>query len=427
MRVALVNVTTTVQFGGVETFVLELANALRVAGDEVVVFGGRRRYGKGQSPWSLDGVPQFASAVTLDDGCTAVYIAGTGDDDSAVLRGRDIVTAPFISRDMFRSIPLLSRQYGITKLFERLSYGIRAYPAIAAGDFDIVHIHKPFDFPLATALARSKSGMRAVYSSHGRDFWRGDRAFVGAIAAITACSAYNAAEVRERYGREATVIYNGIDLDTFRASTPDYPLWQQAYAVGQKAAPPLAVADVPLLVWAGRLVRWKGTIDAVRALALMQTHAHLLIAGAGPEEQRLRDAAQSLGVAERVHFGQYPHGQMPEVYAMADLVLGTSFANETFGMALAEASACERAIIATDFGGFREVVRHGETGILVPPRAPAALAAACDNLLTDSTRRKAMGEAGRRFIHAHFAWPIVAERVRTLYRGVLEQTGDTRE
>lgn len=420
MRVALVNVTTTTQFGGVETFVLELANALRAAGDEVVVFGGRRRYGKGQSQWNLDGVPQAASAVTLGDGSTAVYIAGTGDDDSAVIRGRDIVTSPFISRDMFRSMPLLSRQYGMTKLLERLSYGILAYPAIAAGKFDVVHIHKPFDFPLATALTRGNTRTKTVYSSHGRDFWRGDRALVENIAAITACSAYNAAEVRERYGRDATVIYNGVDLDTFRASAPDYPLWQQAYAVGQKADPPLGAADAPLLVWAGRLVRWKGTIDAIRALALMQTHAHLLIAGAGPEERRLRDATRALGVSERVHFGQYPHHQMPEVYAMADIVLGTSFANETFGMALAEASACERAIVATDFGGFREVVRHDETGLLVPPRDAAALAAACDDLLAAPTRRQTMGEAGRRFIGGHFAWPIVAERVRAVYTGVLE-------
>jgi len=419
MRVALVNVTTTTQFGGVETFVLALANALRTAGDTVVVFGGRRRYGKGQSQWSLDGTPQSASAVTLGDGSTAVYIAGTGDDEAAVIRGRDIVTSPYISREIFRTMPLLSRQYGMTKLLERLSYGVLAYPAIAAGNFDIVHIHKPFDFPLAAALTRGGTETRVVYSSHGRDFWRGDRAFAGNIAAITACSAYNVAEVRARYGRNAAVIYNGVDLDTFRASAPDYPLWQQAYAAGQKADPPLGAADAPLLVWAGRLVRWKGTIDAVRALALMRTHAHLLIAGAGPEERRLRDAARALGVAARVHFGQYPHQQMPAVYAMADLVLGTSFANETFGMALAEASACERALIATDFGGFREVVRHDETGLLVPPRDPAALAAACDTLLADPARRKAMGEAGRRFVSAHFAWPIVAGRVRAVYASVL--------
>ncbi len=421
MRVALVNVTTTTQFGGVETFVLELANALRAAGDEVVVFGGQKRYSKGQAAWSINDVPQPASAITMDDGTTAVYIAGTGKDGSAIIRGRDIVTTPFVSRDIFRSVPLLSRQYGLTKLLERLTYAPLAYSAIAEGRFDIVHIHKPFDFPLAAALVHARTGVKAkaVYSSHGRDFWRGDHAFIGAIAAITACSEYNAAEVQEQYHREATVIYNGVNLDLFRPSAPDYPLWQQAYTVGQQAESFIGPGDAPLLVWSGRLVRWKGTIDAIRALVLMRTHTHLLIAGSGPEEQRLREAARALGIADRVHFGQYPHAQMPEVYAMADLALGTSFANETFGMALAEASACERAVVATDFGGFREVVRHGETGLLVSPRDPAALAAACDALLADPAGRAALGAAGRRFVSERFAWPIVAARVQAVYQSVL--------
>jgi glycosyltransferase involved in cell wall biosynthesis len=241
------------------------------------------------------------------------------------------------------------------------------------------------------------------------------------VDAITACSEYNAAEVRDRYGRDAAVVGNGVDIAAFRPAAPDNPVWQGAYEVAQRANPPLGAGDAPLLVWAGRLVRWKGTIDAVRALALMRTPVHLLIAGAGPEEGRLRDAARALGVAGRVHIGSYGYAQMPAVYAMADIVIGTSFANETFGMALAEASACERAVIATDFGGFRETVRHGETGLLVPPRDPVALATACDSLLRAPARRQTIGVAGRRFVVEHFAWPAVAARVRTVYRSALDR------
>lgn len=413
MRVALVNLTTTTQFGGVETFVLELANALRAAGDEVVVFGGRARLGTNAAAWQLNGVPQTANPATRED-------------DDATIRECEIVTTPFVSRAAFRAVPPLSRQYGLTKLLERLTYGAMAYGKIAARTFDIVHIHKPYDFPLAAALTRRGSA-RIVYSSHGRDFWRGDRAFMGYVNAMTACSAYNAAEVRERYGRDATVIFNGIDVNTFRPAGPDNPLWQRAYEVSQKTTPPLGTGDTPLIVWAGRLVRWKGTVDAIRALALMHTPAHLLIAGAGPEAGRLRDAARALGVADRVHIGAYAHGQMPALYAMADLVIGTSFANETFGMVLAEASACERAVVATDFGGFREVVRPGETGLLVPPRDPVALATACDLLLRDPARRAAMGAAGRRFVVAHFAWPAVAARVRAVYHQALARQAGNAE
>lgn len=418
MRVALVNLTTTTQFGGVETFVRELANALRAAGDDVTVFGGRVRLPKAAA-WELGGVPQRENVAALPDGRVAVNIGGAGGE-SALMVGRDIVATPFVSRERFRAVPLLSRQYGLTKLLERLTYGAFAFRPIAAGDFDIVHIHKPYDFPLAAALKRRGAGARVVYSSHGRDFWAGDRDLAGYVDAITACSDYNAAEVRERYGREAVVIGNGVDVEAFRPAAPDNPVWQGAYEVAQRANPPLGSGDAPLIVWAGRLVRWKGTVDAVRALALMRTPAHLLIAGAGPEEARLRDAARALGVAGRVHIGSYGYAQMPAVYATADLAIGTSFANETFGMALAEASACERAVVATDFGGFRETVRPGETGLLVPPRDPAALAAACDALLPDPARREAMGAAGRRFVVERFAWPAVAARVRAVYHAALK-------
>jgi D-inositol-3-phosphate glycosyltransferase len=101
------------------------------------------------------------------------------------------------------------------------------------------------------------------------------------------------------------------------------------------------------------------------------------------------------------------------------VVLGTSFANETFGMTLAEASACARPVIATDFGGFPEVVRDGETGLLVPPRDPARLAAAIDTIIRDPDDAARMGAAGRAFVAAEFAWPTVTARVIAAYEEAL--------
>ncbi|MDQ2785544.1 MAG: glycosyltransferase family 4 protein, partial [Chloroflexota bacterium] len=250
-----------------------------------------------------------------------------------------------------------------------------------------------------------------IYSAHGRDFFPGDRRFIRAITTFTACSAYNAAEVYERYGREAAVIYNGIDTEQFSPRDTDMA-WRQQITGGA----------APVILWVGRLERWKGTIDALRALALLDFDrpAHLVIVGDGPEASRLRDAARSLGIADRVHLlGACDHARLPEIYAAADIVVGTSFANETFGMTLAEASACARPVVATRFGGFPEVVRDGETGLLVPPRDPQALAAALRTLLHDPERRRAMGEAGRAHVVAHFAWLVVTDHVSRLYREAL--------
>jgi len=326
-RVALVNLTTTTKLGGVETFVWELAANLAQRGLAVTVIGGTAR---------LD------SPLTSPPGVR-------------------VRTVPYIDRAHIRCVPLLGRRYGLAKLLERLSFGLRATNVIERGGYDIIHIHKPFDFPLAKRV-RAKTGARVIYSAHGRDFFPGDRRFVDAIDIFTSCSAYNAAEVRARYGREARVIYNGIDTDLFSPRPAD-ATWRAATG-GENA---------PLLLWVGRLERWKGTIDAVRAVALLDCPAHLVIVGTGPEMARLRDAARSLGIAERVHLlGARDHAALPRLYATADLVIGTSFANETFGMALAEASACARPVIATRFGGFPEVVRDGESGLLVPPRDPRA-------------------------------------------------------
>lgn len=371
MRVALVNLTTTTTIGGVESFVRALAAALAARGVDVTIFGG--------TP------PERAAARS---------------------GGVHIETARYLSRAAMRRVPMLSRRYGLTKLLERLSYAAFAQRALVTGGFDIVHIHKPFDFPLA-AWVKRQTGAAVVYSSHGRDFYPGDRRFAPAIDAMTACSAYNAREVTARYGVTPTVIYNGIDIAHFRPLPDDGALRRT-----------LGIGDAPLALWAGRLVRWKGTIDAVRAIALLGGTApvHLAIAGDGPEAERVRAAARALGIADRLHLlGTVPHADLPALYAAADLVVGTSFANETFGLTLAEASACARPVVATDFGGFREVVRDGETGMLTPPRDPAALATALAAVLAEPERARRMGAAGRAFVTARFAWPVVTARVLRVY------------
>ena len=375
-RVALYNVTTTTRFGGVETFVWELARHLAAAGLPVEIVGGR-------------GVVRQAAP------------------------GVRVRRAPFVRREWLRRVPGLSRQYGFTKLAERLSFGAVTLPLLLRGDYDILHIQKPFDLPVGAAVRRLSGGRtRLVFGCHGRDFFPGDRRWTGAVDATVSCSATNAAEVEERYGLRPRVIYNGIDLDRF-APRPCDPDLRARLTGGRERS---------VLLCAGRLVRWKGFEYAIAALALAQAEPApvLAIAGDGPYRAELERLAVERGVADRVLFlGEWPHQAMPDLYACSDLLLGTSFVNETFGISLCEALAGERPVVASDFGGFREVVRHGETGLLVPPQDPAALAAAVDALLADPDRRRAYGAAGRRDVAARFAWPVVVERVLAAYEDAL--------
>lgn len=375
-RVALYNVTSTTKLGGVETFVWDLAPRLAAAGLAVDVIGGK----------------------------------GSIRRDAPGVR---VIQAPFVSRDTFRRIPLLGRQYGATKLLERLTFALASAATLARGRYDLLHIQKPFDLPVA-ALVRWLTGgrTRVVLGCHGRDFFAGDRRFIGAVDAAIACSATNADEVAARYGPRPEVVYNGIDLDRFRPRPPSASLRADLGLEEHQ----------PVLLAAGRLVRWKGFEYAIEALPFVTANPVpvLLIAGDGPFRGALEARANRLGLGARVKFlGQQHHDRMPELVALADIVVGTSFVNETFGIALCEALATERAVIASDFGGFREIVKHEETGLLVPAQDPRALATAIDELLRDPLKRATLGEAGRRDVAARFSWPAVVRRVLAAYEVAL--------
>jgi glycosyltransferase involved in cell wall biosynthesis len=321
--------------------------------------------------------------------------------------------APFVRREWLRRLPLLGRQYGPTKLAERLTFAATALPWLLRGGYDILHIQKPFDLPVGALVRRLTRGRtKLVFGCHGRDFFAGDRRWTRAVDVTVSCSATNAAEVAERYGLTPRVIYNGIDVDRFVPCPADDP------AVAGLRARLTGGVERPVLLQVGRLVRWKGAEYTIAALARLRAEPApaLALAGDGPYRAELEGRARELGVADRVVFlGDFPHEEMPVLFPAVDLVVGSSFVNETFGIGLCEALACERPVVASDFGGFREVVRHGETGLLVPPQDPAALAEAIDALLADPARRRDLAVAGRQDVVGRFSWPAVVERVLAAY------------
>jgi D-inositol-3-phosphate glycosyltransferase len=374
LKIALYNLTTTTKLGGVETFVWELGRELAGRGHEVTIIGGR----------------------------------GPIRHDYA---GVKVETHRFISREAWRRIPLLGRQYGLTKLLERLSFALFALPGLAHRRYDIIHIQKPYDLP-AGALARWLSRARLVFGCHGKDFWPGDRFFTRFVDTAVSCSRYNAETIREHFHILPRVIYNGFDTDLFVPQPPDPQL--------------IARYGDCIIFYLGRLVKWKGAQYAIEALALANgaddplSAAHLVIGADGPYRPELETLAARLGVARRVSFvGNIPHTEVPRYIAAARVVVGTSFANETFGMALCEASACARPIVASNFGGFPEVVQDGVTGLLYPPQDAIALADALRRVFADPAAAQQMGEVGRAYVLSHFTWAAVADGVLAAYASVL--------
>lgn len=316
---------------------------------------------------------------------------------------------PYIDRDLWRKAPLLGRQYTLTKLLERLSMAPFALPALLCGGFDIVHIQKPYDLPVG-ALARL-SGAKLLFGCHGKDFWRCDKLFTRFVDGTVSASRFNAAQVRKRYGLKPVVIYNGVDLQRFTPEGADDPAILAKYDLTP------ATSQQPALLYAGRLVRWKGVEYLIKALPLITPDAHLWIAGAGPYREALERLADKLGVAGRVRFlGKVEQEDLAALYRSSSMLVATSFVNETFGMSLGEAMACGAAVVASDFGGFKEVVVPGLTGLTARPQDPSDLAEKVTMLLADPQLRLSMGAYGRERVTSLFSWQAVANRLEEVYR-----------
>jgi N-acetyl-alpha-D-glucosaminyl L-malate synthase BshA len=159
--------------------------------------------------------------------------------------------------------------------------------------------------------------------------------------------------------------------------------------------------------------------DTVRALAEVRRRrpAVLVLVGDGPERGSVEALATSLGVRAAVAFAG-ERRSLGDLFAHADLFLLPS-EQESFGLAALESLASGVPVVASEVGGVPEVVTHGETGWLVPPRDPAAMAAAALALLEDSTRRAAMGRAARASALARFQPGPIVSRVEEIYREVV--------
>jgi glycosyltransferase involved in cell wall biosynthesis len=201
------------------------------------------------------------------------------------------------------------------------------------------------------------------------------------------------------------VVHNGIASEPFDRVTP-----ADVAAVRSE----LGLGDADVVGVFGRLSEWKGQHVALEAVAALPA-VHLLLVGDalfGEEAYaaRLHAQARSLGIADRVHFLGF-RADVPRLMRLVRVVLHTSIAPEPFGRVIVEGMLARRPVVATRAGGVEEIVRQGQTGVLVPPSDPAALAAAIRDLLAHPDRAARIGGAGRIYAEEHFTVAAMVNRM----------------
>lgn len=204
------------------------------------------------------------------------------------------------------------------------------------------------------------------------------------------------------------VVWPGVDVESFAHPAGGDKLRQRLGLVGRK-----------ILMSLSRLVARKGHDAVLRALPEVirkVPNVAYVVVGDGPCRAHLQAMAGDLGIADRVFWlGELSDGELPLVYEACDVfVLAcreiVDEGNvEGFGIVFLEAAAAGRPVIAGDSGGVRDAVVDGQTGLLVDPNSPQAIADAAISLLTDAARARDMGECGRARVTSEFSWAHVLQ------------------
>lgn len=282
---------------------------------------------------------------------------------------------------------------------------------------DIVHTHKNLAlYFLAGATLRGRDfgwvANRGTEYSLLRDpvAWAIHRFRVDRIIAV-------AEAVRQQLIRDGIptdrvrTIYGSFDADRFNPVTSGEAM-RRSWDVPD-AAP---VVGMAASFKSGK----KGQDDFLKAAAaVLREHsdAWFVLAGDGSPE-RMKQLAQELGIAERGRFPGFV-SDMPAALAAMDVVVCASTRGEGLTGSIREALAMARAVVSTDVAGNRELVRDGETGILVPAGEPQALSAAISSLLADRERAARLGAAGRSLVLELCTDEVRAGHVEEVYRALI--------
>ena len=225
------------------------------------------------------------------------------------------------------------------------------------------------------------------------------------------------------------VIYNGIRLDEYVVTEKTSTL--DKFNIDKSK---------PYVLFVGRITRQKGIIHLVNAIKYIDPETQIILCAGAPDTPEIaKEMEDSVNLVKKTRKNviwideMLPKEEIIQLYSHADVFCCPSI-YEPFGIINIEAMACKTAVVASAVGGIKEVVVHGETGILVPveqqnvaPFEPINpdkfakdLANGVNKVINNKVLRESMAEKGRKRVEEHFDWVAIAKQVEELYKSLIK-------
>ena len=303
---------------------------------------------------------------------------------------------------------------------------------------DLIHAHSPVLNALPSLWIGKMNRLPVVYEmraswedaavDHGTTVegsmrYRASRALESfalrrADAIVTICEGLRGDIARRGIEAERiTVVPNAVDVAAFRFDQPCDPTLRRA----------LKLDGATVLGFAGSFYGYEGLdllLEAAQRLMAQRPSLRVLLVGGGPQDAALKAQAIELGIGERVIFtGRVPHQQVQRYYELIDVLayprLPIRLTELVTPLKPLEAMAQGRMFVASDVGGHRELIRHGETGFLFKAGDSAALAASIDKLLHQRELWPRIRAQARRYVETERTWAGSVAKYRDVYARAL--------
>jgi len=358
---------------------------------------------------------------------TVIAPRAPGSVDQEIMDGLKVIRFPYFFR---RWENLATHSGGILNRLRANPFNYLLVPFFLLGQllalicllrkerFDLIHAHWliPQGFIAVLGIMLSGQSIPLLCTSHGGDlfalkgraFQRLKRWVMDRSAALTVVS--NA--------MQKTVLEMGVDLEKVEVIPMGVDL------KGLFTPDPYIQRKSDELLFVGRLVEGKGIemlLEAMPRLLEKKPDIRLLVAGAGPLEEGLRESVRKLNVSENVDFlGMVKQSLLPDYYRRATLavfpyMLTKNGVQEGFGLVVVEAMGCACPVIAGDLPAIHDSIAHEENGLLVPSGKSEALADTILRALNDPDLRLKLAAEGRKRMVEKFDWEIIAAKYKKLY------------